>query len=265
MPSPRRAALLAAASLLALSACTGGGEEGPGAPSGATTRPASATDTAAPDGGLAGPGASDDGGEAPPVLRPRLLLVTDPPAPELGAEDLAALLGARLGADAECDGPLSLPGGDPQTCGAPPGPEAPGGGEDVVWIAQGVQVPGADGGAAPAVLFTVDVTPSDATSLALGPDRMLSALPMGSMYGAEPVPAAQLGEDALRTLTSQHALTRPVAGYTAVDCTGDLDASVLAPVPCTGAREDGTAVPLWVLPGPFADTDQGLLVSSPAP
>lgn len=262
---PRRALRLAAATSLLALAATACSAPDPG-PAAETTRPASRTDTAPADGGIGGPsdggGASDGGGVAEPELHPRVLLATDPGGRRLEADALAALLEDRLDAQAECDGPLDLDGGDPQTCGAPLGAESE---EDAVWVGQGVRVPGPAGeGPRSAVLFTVDVRLSDEASLALGGDRVLSALPMGSMYGADPVPADQLGEDALRTLTSGSALTAPVTTYTAVRCADALDFSELEPVECLGVRADGTEEPLWVLPGPFAGTDQGLIVSSPA-
>ncbi|EWS80862.1 hypothetical protein [Brachybacterium phenoliresistens] len=267
---PRSALRLAAAMSLLAVAATACSAPDPG-PAAETTRPASQTDTAPADGGIGGPsdgggasdgGASDGGGVAEPELHPRVLLATEPGGPRLEADALAAVLEDRLGAPAECDGPLDLDGGDPQTCGAPLGGESE---EDAVWVGQGVQVPGPAGeGPRRAVLFTVDVRLSDEASLALGEDRVLSALPMGSMYGAAPVPADQLGEDALRTLTSGSALTAPVTTYTAVRCTQALDFSQLEPVECLGVRADGAEEPLWVLPGPFAGTDQGLIVSSPA-
>ncbi|MFC0675025.1 hypothetical protein [Brachybacterium hainanense] len=265
---PRGLLAAAAAALLLLGAsCTPDADEPV-----ETTLPASAEDTAASDGGLSAPEASDGGGEpgdgveeGTPAMRHAVLITAEVPDTRIDDAALAAILREQVGveedAPVECDGPLDLEQGDPQTCGGPVGPEDA---TQVVWIGQGVRVPAPDGaGSVPALLFSHDLELPDEAALALDRDRVLSALPMGSMYGAEPIPASQLGEDALRTLTSTSAITPPAGGFAEVSCGEDLDAAMFEPVECTAARTDGTEVAVQVLPGPFAGMDQGLIVSVP--
>lgn len=225
------------------------------------------------DGAGADEGAEEEDGQAGASgERTRLLLVTDvgeestsgDGAPVLPAEDLATLLAEPFEVAAECEGEFTLePGGESVVCLGPESWDSTDPTQE--WVANTVSVPGEAGleeGARVAVLFsTGDALPEAAESL-LDEDVTLTGVGMGTMFGSEPLSAAELEEATLQTLTSENAYV-PVdtkADWSEVTCEDGLDFAEFGTVDCTAGTADGDTWPLHVAPGSFADNDPGLLV-----
>lgn len=224
------------------------------------------------DGAGADEGAEEDGQAGASGERTRLLLVTDvgddptsgDGAPVLPAEDLATLLAEPFEGAAECEGEFTLePGGESVDCLGPEGWDSTDATQE--WVANTVSVPGEAGldeGARVAVLFSTGDELPEAAEPLLDEDVTLTGVGMGTMFGSEPLSAAELEEATLQTLTSQNAYV-PVdtkADWSEVTCEDGLDFTQFAAVDCTAGTADGDTWPLHVAPGSFADNDPGLLV-----
>ena len=285
----------AGAALLGLAACSSGGAEGTGA--GASdggdvsaeqstteettaeeTTPATTTEASTAEG--TGSGTSDDGGTSgggvgDASTRVSILLVLDVPedpsghtdgAPEIPAKDLAATLSDALGADATCEGDLTMEEHNAATCSGPPSGDAPTA-DTITWTAYAAAVPTEDGfpdESTQAILFVSTDHLTDGAQQLLENGTVLTGVGVGSLFGAQDRTAEELASATKDTLTSENAYVPLTdAGFAEVTCEDGMSAKEYAAfdtVDCTGTTDDGTAYPLVVAPGSYADNDQGLLV-----
>lgn len=275
---------LAAGALLTLSACGTEGEEAP------EPDPATIEETGASDGGGdPNSSGSDDGDEgalpaeeepaddqAPSDEGPVRVKF----APNLGdsaasgkngaatvsAEELGALLGENLAEDGDCAGELVLEEGQSQECQAPDSIED---GDEVTWTAHPVRVPAEEGLAQdsrPAVLFTTGGELPDSAQQVLEEDISLTGAGIGSAFGMEEVPAGELSQSVLSMLTGDFAYV-PVdealpdgATWVNVACEDPLNFETFEVADCTATTSEGSNWQLVVVPGPYIDNDQGLLI-----
>lgn len=280
----------AGAALLGLAACSSGGVEGAGAGESdggavsaeqSTTEGATApTRTATTTEETTGTGTSDGtatagGGVGDASTRVSILLVLDVPedpsghtdgAPEVPATDLATTLSDALGADATCEGDLLMEEGNAATCSGPPSGDAPTA-DTITWTAYAAAVPAEDGfpdESTQSILFVSTDELTDGSQRLLENGTVLTGVGVGSMFGAQDRTAEELADATKDTLTSKNAYVPLTdAGFREVTCEDGMSAKEFAAfdtVDCTGTTEDGTAYPLVVAPGSYADNDQGLLV-----
>lgn len=210
----------------------------------------------------------DEGVDAPLPADERMLslfvreapVAGDAEQPVIDAEDLADLLASTYMADggaaeAECGEGLFYTAGDMATCSL-----TVEGRESMAWVAHPVWGPSEGADASLAVLFLHGSSPTKDALEAIGPNHRTVVGGKGTMYGADaPIPADQLGPDALDTLE----ITGYPASFSAITCEDDLDMQRFDPVACSAEKSEGGTVTVQVLPAPQQNDDPGLMVSVP--
>lgn len=265
MMRTRALVALLGAAVLGLGAC--GTNEEPPAPGTSTTsespsEPTSSTSTTSES-------ESSSTTDEEPTGRTDIVFVPDPAGPageRISAEDLESELSAPFAHPATCRGDLALERGATQQCEGVIGLESQ---EEATWTAHAVSVMdprGYEHGVTTGVLFTTGPPLGEEVTRVLGTN--VTGVGIGSMFGAEPLTAADLGDATLTVLTSDNAFVPvdEVADWSGVTCEEGMDFEDFRPVACTAETADGGSWSLRVLPGTFADMyDRGLLVGIDGP
>lgn len=179
----------------------------------------------------------------------------DPSHPTVPQATLVAILSEQLSdggtntvQTAVCSGDLP-PGGTTGVTCTVTGQEN-GRSTDTAWVAYATHNP--DG--SPAVLWEQgDPLSAQFQGIIGGPGTASIAHAIGPAYGTDPIPAAQITQDA------GDALAAAGSPVTLSRCTGTLSFASFGPVACEGTA-GGTPQRVLVLPGAFLRSDPGLLI-----
>lgn len=288
-----RLAAVAGAAALALSACGGaageiedavappaasddGGGEGSAVGSTEQDGPESEASDGGGQVGAVGDGSGEDEASDEPVEDPSegpedahlLTLISRdvspdvPDVPLVNSGALAAMLKNTYEADGQevstsCNDDLRQEEGAYATCFTQLEGE-----DKMEWVGYPILFPGPNAEArSSGVLWVHDGTPTQQDLDVIGFDHSVADGSMGTGYGADaPIPAEQLGADALSTLKNDG--YAPV--YASITCEDDLDMEQFAAVACTAEKKGGGSVTVNVLPGPMQNGDRGLIVTVPA-
>lgn len=200
----------------------------------------------------------------------QLRFISDVPAGNISADELADYLGEGLPGEVSCVGSLNTTDpGAAQDCTGPSGRETP---EATAWQAIAVSTPNPEspeGQTGTGIVFVQATALAENTSLVME-DLTLTGSGVGGMYGVEPVDAETLARDVVSTLSGDYAYVPLGAGWqaggiTSANCDHGLDFEYFAPVLCTVERNAGTPFDVAVLPAEYIDNDRGLLIGIIAP